>query len=117
MPWATHGLKTQNLLKRECFEVEDHHQTTREETDAFKQKHGVETTPRTLIVGDRIGGYVLDHDALFVVDELEQQQDQPSPCADREHANDAPLKRENHEQREPSEQSRSPIQKSPLGLI
>ena len=87
-------------MKREGFEVEDHHQTTREETDAFKQKHGVETTPRTLIV-----------------DELEQQQDQPSPCADREHANDAPLKRENHEQREPSEQSRSPIQKSPLGLI
>ena len=52
-----YGLKTVDLLKREGFEVEDHHLTTREETDAFKEKHGVETTPQTFIDGKRIGGY------------------------------------------------------------
>ncbi len=52
-----YGLKTVDLLKREGFEVEDHHLTTREETDAFKKKHGVETTPQTFIGGERIGGY------------------------------------------------------------
>lgn len=31
--------------------------TSRDETDAFKEKHQVETTPQTLINGDRIGGY------------------------------------------------------------
>ena len=52
-----YGLKTVDLLKREGFEVEDHHLTTREQTDAFKEKHGVETTPQTFIDGERIGGY------------------------------------------------------------
>ena len=31
--------------------------TSRDETDAFKEKHQVETTPQTFINGDRIGGY------------------------------------------------------------
>ena len=52
-----YGLKTVDLLQREGFEVEDHHLTTREETDAFKEKHGVKTTPQTFIGGKRIGGY------------------------------------------------------------
>ena len=52
-----YGLKTVDLLKREGFEVEDRHLTTREETDAFKKKRGVETTPQTFIDGKRIGGY------------------------------------------------------------
>ncbi|MBO0661966.1 glutaredoxin [Jiella sp. CQZ9-1] len=52
-----YGLKSKDLLEREGFEVEDHHLTTREETDAFKDKHGVETTPQTFIAGERIGGY------------------------------------------------------------
>lgn len=51
------GLKSRDLLKREGYEVEDHHLTTREETDAFKQKHGVETTPQAWIDGKRIGGH------------------------------------------------------------
>ena len=53
-PW---GLKALDLLKREGFEVEDHHLRSREETDAFKAKHQVETTPQTFIGGRRIGGY------------------------------------------------------------
>ena len=51
-----YGLKTVDLLKREGFEIEDHHLETREETDAFKEKHGVKTTPQTFIDGKRIGG-------------------------------------------------------------
>ena len=52
-----YGLKAKHLLEREGFEVEDHHLTTREETDAFKARHGVVTTPQTFIGGKRIGGY------------------------------------------------------------
>lgn len=51
------GIRSKDLLKREGYEVEDHHLTTREETDAFKQKHGVKTTPQTFIDGERIGGF------------------------------------------------------------
>ncbi|MDF0603498.1 glutaredoxin domain-containing protein [Psychromarinibacter sp. C21-152] len=51
------GLKSKDLLRREGYEVEDHPLTTREETDAFMERHGVETTPQTWIGGERIGGY------------------------------------------------------------
>jgi hypothetical protein len=44
-------------LKRAGYEVEDHHLTTRAETDAFKAEHNVTTTPQTFIGGKRIGGY------------------------------------------------------------
>lgn len=54
------GLKSKDLLERQGFTVEDHHLETREQTDAFKQKHGVKTTPQTFIGSERIGG----HDAL-----------------------------------------------------
>jgi glutaredoxin len=59
MPGHTcpYGLKAKHLLKRSGYEVEDHHLTTREETDAFKAQHGVATTPQTFIGGERIGGY------------------------------------------------------------
>ena len=52
-----YGLKSKWLLEREGYEVEDHHLTTREETDAFKEKHDVNTTPQTFINGERVGGY------------------------------------------------------------
>lgn len=52
-----YGLKSKALLEREGYEVEDHHLTSRAETDAFKKEHGVETTPQTFINGERIGGY------------------------------------------------------------
>ena len=51
------GLKSKDLLERQGYRVEDHHLTTREETDAFMEKHGVKTTPQTFIGGERIGGY------------------------------------------------------------
>ena len=52
-----YGLKAVHLLKSAGYEVEDHHLTTREETDAFKAEHGVATTPQIFIGGERIGGH------------------------------------------------------------
>ncbi len=52
-----YGIKSKDLLEREGYEVEDHHLTTRDETDAFKKKHHVKTTPQTFIEDKRIGGY------------------------------------------------------------
>lgn len=59
MPTHTcpYGLKALDLLKRKGYAVDDHHLTTRAETDAFKAQHQVETTPQTFIAGKRIGGY------------------------------------------------------------
>lgn len=51
------GLKSKHLLERQGFDVEDHHLTNREQTNAFKREHSVETTPQTFIDGERIGGY------------------------------------------------------------
>jgi glutaredoxin/uncharacterized membrane protein YphA (DoxX/SURF4 family) len=51
------GLKTKALLERKGYEVDDHWLRTREETDAFKEKHDVKTTPQTFIGGERVGGH------------------------------------------------------------
>lgn len=52
-----YGLKAKWLLERKGYKVKDHYLTTRPETDAFKEKHGVKTTPQVFIDGERIGGY------------------------------------------------------------
>jgi glutaredoxin len=52
-----YGLKAKDLLTRSGYEVEDHHLTSREETDSFKAKLGVATTPQVFIGDMRIGGY------------------------------------------------------------
>lgn len=52
-----YGIKSKWLLERQGYAVEDRHLVTREQTDAFKQEHGVSTTPQTFIDGQRIGGY------------------------------------------------------------
>jgi glutaredoxin len=66
-----YGLKSKDLLERHGFTVEDHHLKTRDETEAFKSKHGVDTTPQTFIGGERIGGYdgLLEHFGQEVKDE------------------------------------------------
>ena len=51
------GLKSKDLLEREGFEVEDHLLETHDETERFKQRHEVETTPQAWIDNERIGGY------------------------------------------------------------
>ena len=52
-----YGLKAKDLLERSGYEVEDHHLTTREQTDAFKAQHDVATTPQVFIGDERVGGY------------------------------------------------------------
>ena len=52
-----YGVKSKWLLERHGYTVEDHWLTTRDQTDAFKREHDVETTPQTFIDGQRIGGY------------------------------------------------------------
>lgn len=52
-----YGVKSKWLLERNGYSVEDHHLTTRAETDAFKSEHDVKTTPQTFVDGKRIGGY------------------------------------------------------------
>jgi glutaredoxin len=59
MPGHTcpYGIKIKDTLKRKGYQVEDHHLTTREETDAFKAQHEVKTTPQVFIDGNRVGGH------------------------------------------------------------
>jgi glutaredoxin len=52
-----YGIKARYLLERKGYKVEDHHLTTRGETDKFKAVHGVATTPQVFIDDKRIGGY------------------------------------------------------------
>jgi len=52
-----YGVKSLYLLKKHGYEVVDNHLTTRAETDAFKAKYGVETTPQSFIGEQRIGGH------------------------------------------------------------
>lgn len=52
-----YDLKARDLLSRQGYEVEDHWLTTREQVDAFIEKHNVKTTPQTFFNSDRTGGY------------------------------------------------------------
>ncbi|MGB3712029.1 MAG: glutaredoxin family protein [Erythrobacter sp.] len=52
-----YGIKAKHLLESKGFAVDDHPLTSREQTDAFKEKHDVSTTPQVFIGGERIGGY------------------------------------------------------------
>lgn len=52
-----YGLRSKDLLERKGFQVKDHKLTSREETDKFKEKHDVETTPQAFIDDKQIGGY------------------------------------------------------------
>ena len=67
-----YGVKSKWLLERQGYTVDDRWLTTREQTDAFKREHGVETTPQTFIDGRRVGGYT----------ELRQFFGKPLPEAD-----------------------------------
>jgi glutaredoxin len=67
-----YGLKSRWLLKRQGFEVDDRPLTSRAETDAFKRRHGVETTPQTWIDGERVGGY---DDLRVLVGKLDPEQE------------------------------------------
>lgn len=52
-----YGLKAVSLLRRKGYELDDRWLVSREQTEAFKQSHGVSTTPQVFIGDERIGGY------------------------------------------------------------
>jgi len=51
-----YGLLAKRMLEDAGLPFDDHLLTSREETDAFKDEHGVDTTPQVFIDGERIGG-------------------------------------------------------------
>ena len=51
-----YGVRAKAMLERSGFRVDDRILASREEVDAFKADHGVETTPQTFIGDERIGG-------------------------------------------------------------
>jgi glutaredoxin len=53
-PW---GLKAVNLLQEKGIEFEDHKLQSKSETEAFKAKYKVQTTPQIFFGDQRIGGY------------------------------------------------------------
>lgn len=52
-----YGLKAKALLHRQGYVVDDRWLTSREQVDAFKAAHNVQTTPQTFINEKRVGGY------------------------------------------------------------
>ena len=50
------GVRAKEMLEQNGFEVDDHILGSREQVEAFKAEHGVETTPQVFIEGERIGG-------------------------------------------------------------
>ncbi|MBS0284692.1 MAG: glutaredoxin [Proteobacteria bacterium] len=52
-----YGVKAKWLLERHGYQVDDRWLATRAETDAFKARHEVKTTPQAFIDGARVGGY------------------------------------------------------------
>lgn len=50
------GVRAKQMLERAGYEIDDRILSSREEVDAFKSEHGVETTPQIFIDGERIGG-------------------------------------------------------------
>jgi glutaredoxin len=50
------GVRAKQMLEDHGFEIEDNILGSREEVEAFKDKHGVSTTPQVFIDDERIGG-------------------------------------------------------------
>jgi glutaredoxin len=51
-----YGLLAKRMLEDAGLPFEDRVLTSREQVDAFKEEHGVATTPLVFIDGERIGG-------------------------------------------------------------
>ena len=51
-----YGVRAKAMLEQVGFTIDEHILSTRAEVDAFKQKHGLATTPLIEIDGKAIGG-------------------------------------------------------------
>jgi glutaredoxin 3 len=50
------GVRAKQMLDDAGYQVEEHILESRGDVDAFKDEHGVSTTPQVFIDGERIGG-------------------------------------------------------------
>lgn len=50
------GVRAKAMLEQAGFEIDEHILATRDEVEAFKDEHGVSTTPQVFIDGERVGG-------------------------------------------------------------
>ena len=50
------GVLAKETLEANGFAIDDRLLASRDEVEAFKQEHSVDTTPQVFIDGDRIGG-------------------------------------------------------------
>ncbi len=51
-----YGVRAKQMLEDGGYEVDDQILGSREEVDAFKEQHGLSTTPLVLIDGEKVGG-------------------------------------------------------------
>ena len=51
-----YGVRAKRMLDEVGFEVEEHILGSREEVEAFKDEHGLSTTPLIIIDGEKVGG-------------------------------------------------------------
>ena len=51
-----YGVRAKEMLEERGFEVDDRILGSREEVEAFKAEHGLDTTPLIVIDGEEIGG-------------------------------------------------------------
>ncbi len=53
-PW---GIKAIDLLRRNDYEIDDHHLESMDANKEYKKEHGYDETPQIFIEGDHLGGY------------------------------------------------------------
>ncbi len=53
-PW---GIKARDLLRRNGYEVEDHHLDSEQASAEYKRENGFDETPQIFVEGERIGGF------------------------------------------------------------
>lgn len=51
-----YGLRAKALLEEAGYEFDDNILSSREEVDAFKEEHGLKTTPLIIVDGEKVGG-------------------------------------------------------------
>ena len=51
-----YGVRAKELLEQAGYEIEEHLLESRDEVEAFKEEHGLETTPLVCIGDERVGG-------------------------------------------------------------
>ena len=72
------GLRAKAMLEERGFEVDDQILSSREEVEAFKDEHGISTTPLIFIDGEEIGGSAEEEAAQFLADEAKRGRKKPT---------------------------------------